>query len=329
MVYRNSNGLKDHIRENEFSIAKQLIGLTDGKTSKDKECHQPCPCCGGHDRFWFNPKNRTFHCRQCDIGGDIFDLIGKVHSISFTEACGIIADHVGYGNATGCVQRQNTKQKGTKPAPQLSTSALEENCTVFKTAQAYRPEITFDTYHRVGAKLFRFGQGEGIAIPMFSCDGSQSGWVRYCTDGTKKNSLGSISGTVGTLARDALLSKRKVKIWFKTAGVSDCLILTQQIAEAGLDADYTTFTSGAGENEHPEKFGIILRPALTGQTVGVIQDNDETGARGAQRWAEHIAEYAADVRIVRLPEIIFDCPVKDLRDFFATDGTTLTDLLFQ
>ena len=71
-----------------------------------------------------------------------------------------------------------------------------------------------------------------------------------------------------------------------------------------------------------------MRPALTGKSVGVIQDNDEAGESGALRWAESIAEYAADVRIVRLPPIIFDCPVKDLRDFFATDGTTFTDLLF-
>jgi len=255
-------------------------------------------------------------------------MIGKVRNVSFVDTYDLIADHVGFGSVAGFTKKRDTGQRGIKPAPQFSTSALDENCSVFKKAQAYRPEITFDTYHRVGAKLFRFGQGDGIVIPMFACDGVLSGWVRYGTDGSKKNSFGSTSGIVGTLARDALLSKRKAKIWFKTAGVSDCLVLTQQIFESGLDADYFAFTSGGGETENPDKFDPILRPALTGQAVGIAQDNDEAGAKGSQRWAEHIAKYAADVFILELPKVIFDCPVKDLRDFFAMDGTTLTDLFF-
>jgi lysophospholipase L1-like esterase len=163
---------------------------------------------------------------------------------------------------------------------------------------------------------------------MFACDGTQTGWVRYGTDGSKKNSFGSTSGIVGTLARDALLQRRPAKVVFRTAGVSDALMLTQLIAATGLADNYWCFTNGAGENERPDKFEPILRPALTGQTVGVIQDNDETGAEGAQRWAAHLAKYAADVCVIELPTVIFDCPVKDLRDFLATDGTTLNDLLF-
>jgi len=331
MFQRNINGLKDHINGTEFALGKQLIGLTDGNNPSDREHHQPCPQCGGTDRFGFCPIKRRFYCRQqCGFGGDLFSLVEKCRGVSFVDAFDIIADAADFVNTTGgFAQRQGTGQEKTKATSQLQMFALDENSSVFKAAQAHRPEITFNTYLQVGAKLFSYSNGSGIAIPMFNCDGTLSGWVRYGTDGSKKNSFGSTSGIVGTLARDALLSKRKAKIWFKTAGVSDCLVLTQQIAEAGLDADYIAFTSGAGESESPEKFVAILRPALTGQTVGVIQDNDEAGAKGAQRWAEHIAGYAADVRIVGFPEVVFDCPVKDLRDYFATDGTTLTDLLFQ
>ena len=100
------------------------------------------------------------------------------------------------------------------------------------------------------------------------------------------------------------------------------------IERLGLADDYYAFTNGAGENELPGKFDPILRPALEGGAVGVIADNDEAGENGAQRWAEHLSTYAADVRIIRLPEIIFDCDVKDLRDFFAIDGTTFWDLPF-
>jgi hypothetical protein len=101
------------------------------------------------------------------------------------------------------------------------------------------------------------------------------------------------------------------------------------IERLGLENDYYAFTNGAGEGEDPDKFEPLLRPALSGQSVGVIQDNDAAGETGAQRWAEAIAEYAADVRIIRIPPVVFDCKVKDLRNFFNTDGTMFTDLLFQ
>jgi hypothetical protein len=156
----------------------------------------------------------------------------------------------------------------------------------------------------------------------------QPGWVRYFTDGSKKNSTGSKSGIVGIDAIYNLRISKQAKIIFKTAGVSDYLALSGMIDRLGLENDYYAFTNGAGESELPGKFEPLLRPALTGRSVGVIQDNDEAGATGALRWAESIAEYAADVRIVRLPPVVFDCPVKDLRDFFNTDGTTFTDLLF-
>ena len=60
------------------------------------------------------------------------------------------------------------------------------------------------------------------------------------------------------------------------------------IERLGLEADYYSFTNGAGEGELPGKFDALLRPALEGGTVGVIADNDEAGAAGALRWAEHL-----------------------------------------
>jgi hypothetical protein len=225
--------------------------------------------------------------------------------------------------------RKEPKPAASYTIPPFETFPLHEHYPAFLEAQVHRPEILHSTYNKVGAKLFRCGQGRGIAVPMFAVDGSLSGWVRYGVDGTKKISFGGTSGIVGTLALDALLRKQPAKIIFKTAGVSDYLALTQRIAATGLQSDYYAFTSGAGETESPDKFESILCPALTRRTVGVIQDNDETGAKGARRWAEHFAKYAADVCVIELPPVIFDCPVKDLRDFFNTDGTTLNDLLFQ
>jgi hypothetical protein len=60
--------------------------------------------------------------------------------------------------------------------------------------------------------------------------------------------------------------------------------------------------------------------------VAVIADNDKAGSDGAKKWGEHLATFAADVRIIRLPENVFDCPVKDLRDF-VRNGGALHDML--
>ena len=209
------------------------------------------------------------------------------------------------------------------PVPFLDTWRLDATSPVFQATAAHRPDILFDDYQRAGAKLFR----DGLAIPMFGTDGVLSGWVRYFQSGGKPKLIGK-SGIVGVDAIYNLRTAKQVKIVFKTAGVSDYLVLSGMIERLGLADDYYAFTNGAGEGELPGKFEPLLRPALTGLAVGVIADNDEAGESGALRWAKALAEYAANVRIVYLPPVVFDCPVKDLRDFLAIDGTIFQDLLF-
>ena len=329
MTIRNVNGLKQHISGREFDIAKSLFGLTDGTNSKGH--NQGCPVCReGTNRFWFYPKNRTFHCNQCNRKGwDIIALSEKVFGESFTGAFDRIATAAGYVAGVSHIRQavnevKTAVQEGKPIAPSLDTFRLDADSPIFKATASHRPDIQFDDYQRAGAKLFR----DGIAIPMFGIDGVRSGWVRYFQDGSKKNSLGSKSGIVGTDAIYNLRIAKQAKIVYKTAGVSDYLVLSGRIAALGLENDYYAFTNGSGENELPGKFDALLIPALTGQVVRVIQDNDSPGEAGALRWAEHFAEYAADVRIVGLPPVIFDCDVKDLRDFFNTDGTAFEDLLF-
>jgi CHC2 zinc finger len=35
----------------------------------------PCPKCGGTDRFSINVRKQLWHCRQCQTGGDVIDLV--------------------------------------------------------------------------------------------------------------------------------------------------------------------------------------------------------------------------------------------------------------
>jgi hypothetical protein len=251
-------------------------------------------------------------------------------NVDFKEAVRLIAEFTGYiagvSHIGQAVNEVKTAIQEGKPIPFLDTFRLDADSPIFKATAAHRPDILIDDYRRAGAKLFR----DGIAIPMFDTAGVVSGWVRYFQNGGKPKLLGR-SGIVGTDAIYNLRVAKQAKIVFLTAGVSDFLALSGTIERLGLENDYYAFTNGAGEGEKLEKFEPLLRPALTGQVVGVIQDNDEDASKGAtfaRQRAEVIAKYATDVWIIQLPSVVFDNRIKDIRDFFNTDGTTFTDLLF-
>ena len=78
----------------EFDIAQRYCGIAPGRCG-DREHHQPCPFCEGKDRFWFYPKTGTFHCRQCEFGGNIIDLLITVNRLTFRQAIEILAADLG------------------------------------------------------------------------------------------------------------------------------------------------------------------------------------------------------------------------------------------
>jgi hypothetical protein len=297
--------------------------LTDGDSEQEPEKRkQPCPNCGGEDRFRFAPDldRPSFFCNICKPSGGwdgiaLVQEFGGDEGIDHKEAVRLLAEATGYESEYPSSHAERKQSEKPKPLP---TFALVEDAYNVVPELKCRPEIDFAAYERAGAKGF----GSGVAIPMFGNDGELSGYVRYFMNGAKKNSAGSKSGIVGIETRDALLSKRSAKMVIKTAGVSDYLVLSKLIGENGHEADYYAFTNGAGEMENPDKFEPILRPALEGKAVMVLQDNDTTGVVGAIKWAKGMAKYAADVRIVRLPQEWNGKPIKDFRDFVAAADNT-------
>jgi phage/plasmid primase-like uncharacterized protein len=48
---------------------------------------QPCPMCGGADRFSVNTRKQVWRCRACnESGGDIISLVRQIDGCSFMEA---------------------------------------------------------------------------------------------------------------------------------------------------------------------------------------------------------------------------------------------------
>ncbi|MGW8178070.1 MAG: toprim domain-containing protein [bacterium] len=58
--------------------------------------HQPCPSCGGRDRFRYdNKKNRgDYYCSQCGPG-DGFKLLMAIHQCEFAEAAKMVEEVIG------------------------------------------------------------------------------------------------------------------------------------------------------------------------------------------------------------------------------------------
>ena len=46
----------------------------------------PCPKCGGDDRFAINTKKGVWHCRGCDKGGDVIELVEHLDGVDFIHA---------------------------------------------------------------------------------------------------------------------------------------------------------------------------------------------------------------------------------------------------
>ena len=60
----NADELNAHLKNTgrTFSIAKKRHGIVEGN---GKDHSQPCPLCGGSNRFWYSADCDCFFCRKC------------------------------------------------------------------------------------------------------------------------------------------------------------------------------------------------------------------------------------------------------------------------
>ena len=87
------NELRERARHHWQGILSSL-----GISGSLKNKHQPCPVCGGKDRFRFDDKDGygTFICNQCGAG-DGFKLIMNLLQCDFKHAASIVESYLGTG----------------------------------------------------------------------------------------------------------------------------------------------------------------------------------------------------------------------------------------
>ena len=166
---------------------------------------------------------------------------------------------------TAGIPMSTTEWKETKSKSTLQVFELKDTHPALQKVQAHRPEISLADYQRAGT----VGFSDGVAIPMFDCAGQQSGYVRYFTDGTKKNSYGSRRGIVG---RDAIKNlQQKVE---QIKGITDVYDFDSPITDLSVSFSFRYFCW----------FGIRIKPETVFTTAeklngifGVLYENGIIG----------------------------------------------------
>ena len=301
---RDFNGLKSHISGQEFSLARQILGLSNGNEQNDPEHHQPCPihdCDSDDDAFYFREKSGTFHCRKCKFNGDIIDWVAKVKGISKIEAFDIIADYAGFDNAVGNFAIANVTQQNQKNYRQR----FQEG-TVRKTEYIYTDENS-NPHHKVV-------RTDGIDIATGKPDKTISQWKM-------------INGQWAKGAPDMKYPYRLPEVlqadnlWIvEGEKVADALRAVL-LAVGVTDIAVTTSPGGTPSGKLWNKF-VQRHPSILEKRIRVFPDYDEPGLKYALTVAAAFfgTNPEADVRFVKLPDLPDGGDFVDWHDGFLAGG---------
>ena len=234
------------------------------------------------------------------------------------------------------------RKRGKKISDWLKLTDDDERDAALSLWLSAKPGISEEALKQIGygSGTHRYSQHSPVVIAfgVFSPDAPPTvcGCATYRADGKRfemggniepvkvKLVKGSSAGIVGRYAAEGLAAGKHKKI-IKTAGITDHLAIQSELLRLELCDEFLSFTNSSGETENPDKYSPILSKALAAAEYFVIADNDDTGRKGAEKWARHGLQCGAMVRIVILPDNVNGLPVKDVRDYFVA-GKTFADL---
>ena len=90
-----------------------------------RNCHGPCPVCGGRDRFRWDDKNGSgsFYCNNCGPG-DGFKLVQRFRGCAPGEALKAVANHLGLG---ANYEFEHARNVHPDPCRNIETSSTEQD----------------------------------------------------------------------------------------------------------------------------------------------------------------------------------------------------------
>lgn len=314
-------------------ILQAVAGFTsDQLTTK----HQPCPVCGGDDRYRAHndvAETGGVYCNKCPKGKkltDGFATVGWKLGLGFAAAKERIAEHLGI--------------RPDEPAPDDKLEWRPWSSTLVKFFLAAKPGATEQSLLDCGARLAIHYRKSVIALPIIGLESTEpAGYVLVGWNGgasvpvyhredksftyvkSKVVPWGSeASGLLGKHGMERLKTPGLPELVWKVEGISDLLAL-QAIIPEHLRDRHLVVTNPKGSKESPKWQSTFLAQF----NCNVLHDADEDGKAGASKWAQDIAMQAAEgiaVKNVSLPYAVSASKGKDLRDWLL-EGHSYSDLI--
>lgn len=245
---------------------------------------QPCPSCGGHDRFTFDDLEGrgTYVCRGCG-SGDGLSLVAKVHSVNAREAALLIAPYVGLSighkvdTAAIELSRRKSEQAKSQEAAKLAAKqaraaaralvivrtcipALANN--IYLNAKQVQPFSTFEltkAVHLYGDYIMNKGS---LVVPIFNP--TLSG-LQFVQPNSEKHMLAGSKVKGGFYP---LSSKDSNQIYIGE-GFATCAAVAECVPNALV---LCAFSAGNLIN-----VALAIRTSRPKADIIIIADNDESG----------------------------------------------------
>lgn len=278
--------------------------------------HQPCPKCGGRDRFRPFDDFESTGGMVCGAGGcdrkfaDGFEAVQWYTDCEFQEAVDKVGEIVG---------AQPKKAKKRLPIDRLNLDQ-QVNELFVPSFLAINDGISQPGLARMQIATGNF---DGEAVVAFPCwmnpaASKPSNWVImgalaheiwHRENGrdvkVRKKTLAKGWGLMGDVA-----GMTAADLVWKCEGPTDCAAFLSHLSDVCV-----TNIHGAGESPDP------MIPLFVGKTVNLVHDPDEAGQKGAAKWIEALRRAGCSVRNVRLPDEY------DLRKYLIEFGSASLRML--
>jgi len=282
--------LKQQINGRELELAHSLCGIA--VSSKKKEHNQPCPVCGGKDRFWYKESIKLFTCRQCGLCVDLIGLCQVVLELPIPEAIRVIAEAASIESVECAAMQENRIEERSENKEVVGKT--EHVYTDTQGNELYRI-IRTDYVDDIGkkSKTFKPFWKNEHGVPQFT---DRKPYVPY-----NLHRLGLAKAVFiveGEKTADCL---NRV---FETAGVKSVVATTSQ--------------GGSGRGYLWDQF-VEDYPVLKAKAIRILPDNDDPGKKYATTVSNAFLNAGArDVKEVTVPKL----PEKgDFVDWYVSDGT--------
>jgi len=292
--------------------------------------HQPCPKCGGTDRWRvfddFDEKGGAI-CNVClEKAGDGFEVAAWWTGKRFADVVDTVGQFLG-------MKPSEKKAKVKKEKKELNVELMKWQENLIPLFLMNNPGITRRGIDLAGTCFGKF-QKSKVAL-MFKVFGedlqSICGYVAMSATSKcisvynpeKGETLerkacvgGTVCGLIGEESIRLIAAGGIVETIWKVEGPTDLAALISIIPEEEW-GKHVVVTSSNGAKAIPDGAPQFLTRA---QGVCIIGDQDQVGQDGAKKWSSQITAAGGQVRLIELPYEFSQDHGKDLRDFILEHG---------